>query len=723
MAVLNPAQIPDSEPGYGHLLSILLRRRWWLLGTFLGTLATAVLITLVMRPSYQSYMQLLVESNYQEKRNPSDANNLASADSRVEMDYSTQLTLMRSSQLLNQTLELLKGEYPDLKLKDLQKNLVLIQLDDSKVKTRVFQVAYKDHDPKKSQRVLQAVLKVYQDYNRQQQKQRLIRALAFVNEQLPQVQRQVLKTETDLEAFRKNQNLIDPELQAKALIDALSRVQEEQRKNRAQIQETGERYLALQQQLARSSPSALVSNRLSQSSRYQTLLNEIQKTELALTQARVRYTEDAPLVAKLVKQRDDQQAMLKQEAERVLGSVPSQLGGDRLLQAGQFGNTDQTLTAEMAEARVNLQSLQARQQSLDQAEQTLSAEQKRFPSLLAEYGRLQPNVQVGRETYQQLLKARQELALETARGGFDWQVVEAPKLGVQVSPSWKKNMLLGVVGGLVLGCFAAFVREAIDDSVHSSDDLKKQADLPLLGMVPEMPGAIGNRKRAFALEPTQVIQLQDFREAMDLVYKHIQLLSPDFPLRSLAITSALAGEGKSTLALGLAISASRLHQRVLLIDGDLRRPSLHKQVNLPNHEGLSTLLSSDRPILDGDSIPPSATYNNLSILTAGPTPADPAKLLSSRRMRELLTALEQSYDLVLIDTPPVLGIVDTMLIASFCGGVLLVGRIGHVTRSELTRATTALNRLNVIGVVANSTSDSVISYSSYTKQGSQLAVP
>jgi capsular exopolysaccharide synthesis family protein len=720
MGVAYQPQAIETEPGYGQLLSVLMRRRNWLLGTFTGTLAIAAIVTLVLPSTYRSHMQLLVEPNYQGKRNQAEQEP-SFADSNVEVDYSTQLTLMRSSQLLERAVNSLQADYPDLEVADLQENLLLFQVEDAKIKTKVFQVVYEDNDQEKTQKVLQAIQQVYQNYNREQQQQRLAKGLAFVDDQLPQVQQQVTQSEANLERFRKQQNLIDPELQSKAIIDALGIVQDEQRKNHAELRDASARYAELQTQLAKTPAQARVSNQLSQSERYQNLLNEIQKTELALTQTRTRYTDASPIVQRLLQRRADQEALLKQEAERVLERVPPALKG-RLQKEGQLGDTEQALTTQLVEARVAVQALKARQQSLAQSEQRLKAQQKQFPRLLAEYGRLQPKVQVDRQTLEQLLKARQELALEIARGGFDWQVVEEPKSGILVGPSWKKNLALGVFGGLILGCFAAFAREAFDDAVHTSDELKKQVSLPLLGITPAVP-ITAQKSNSLLPEAAPVIQWQPFREAMDLIYKNLQLLNPDFPLRSLVITSALAGEGKSTLALGLAMSAGRLHQRVLLIDADLRRPSLHKQLNLPNERGLSTLLASDAPIEDGDDVPISATYNNISILTAGPTPTDPAKLLSSRRMGELMTAFEQTYDLVLLDAPPVLGIVDTILAASFCGGVLLVGRIGQVTRTELNQATTMLSKLNVIGVIANGASDSVMTYSSYEKRGSKLAVP
>ncbi|MDX2231932.1 MAG: polysaccharide biosynthesis tyrosine autokinase [Leptolyngbyaceae cyanobacterium bins.349] len=714
--------VMDTEPSYGQLLSALVRRRNWFLGTFISVLSAAAIATLLLPPTYQSYLQLLVEPNYQGKRNLG-AQEPSFADSNVEVDYSTQLTLMRSSQLLEQAVNSLRSKYPDLTVSDLQRNLFLVQVEDAKIKTKVFQAVYQNDDRQKTQDVLQAIQRVYQKYNREQQKQRLVKGLSFVDEQLPQVQKQVAQSEANLERFRKSQNLVDPELQAKALIDALSGVRDEQRKNDAQLRDATARYAELQRQLARSPTAARSTNRLSQSARYQTLLNEIQKTELLLTQTRTRYTDESPIVQKIVQRLNTQKAMLQREAQRVLGTGETVPQGDRLQQEGQLGNTDQSLATQMIEARVTVQALKARQQSLEQSERSLSAQQQKFPRLLAEYGRLQPKVQVDRETLQQLLKARQELALEIARGGFDWQVVEEPKLGVQVSPNWKKNMLLGVFGGLVLGCLAAFAREAFDDAVHTSDDLKKQVAVPLLGLIPAVPHLSPEKARPRLPEAAQVIQWQPFRESMDLIYKNLQLLNPDFPLRSLVVTSALAGEGKSTLALGLAMSAGRLHQRVLLIDTDLRRPNLHKQLNLPNERGLSTLLASDTPIEDADDIPISATYNNISILTAGPSPSDPAKLLSSRRMGELMSVFEQEYDLVLLDAPPVLGIVDTILTASFCGGVLLVGRIGQVTRTELTQATSTLSKLNVIGIIANGSTEPVMAYSLDDKRGHKLAIP
>ena len=712
---LNLIAAADPDPGYGQLLAVLMRRRLWLIGGLGVSLLGATLFTLFSKPTFRSSMQLLSESNYRSRKTDANSGTPSFADSNVEIDNATQLNLMRSSQLLQRAVDQLKLKGSNLDVGDLQKGLtvsqVMEQRGNDKINTSIFEMVYTDHDRQQTQAVLQAIQQVYQQYNLEQQKARLTKGLGFIDEQIPKVEARVNQAEAALERFRKTQDLIDPELQSKSMVDSLAAVQKDQRANRTELQDLQARYGALQQQLARSPQQATIAARLSQSPRYQALLNEIQKTEVAIVQQRLRFKK-GPFVDQLSEQRQKQQALLQQEVQRILGAQAAAIAqsGDGLVAIGQLGENDLKFASALVESQVNLVAAQARDRSLTNNEQQLRGELKRFPSLLAEYNRLQPNVQVNRDTLQQLLKARQDLGLEIARGGFDWQVVEQPKIGQQIGPSWSRNLLLGAVSGLMLGGVAAFLRESADDAVRTSEDFKQQIPLPLLGMVPAAPlGEINPRliampfQRAESLAPSmmQVIHWAPFRESLDLIYKNIQLLTAANPLRSLVVTSALAGEGKSTIALGLAISAARLHQRVLIIDADLRRPGLHQQLELPNEQGLSTLLSSDR-VLSQSAIQ-LGTYSDLSlsVLTAGPAPSDPVKLLSSRRMKELITVFEQSYDLVIVDVPPVLGIVDAMLAASFCDGALMVGKVGQVTRHEVTQAVTAMNRLNLIGIIAN----------------------
>ncbi|MDX2240832.1 MAG: polysaccharide biosynthesis tyrosine autokinase [Leptolyngbyaceae cyanobacterium bins.302] len=715
---------PENEAGYGQLLGVLLRRRFWVLGGLVVAVAIAALYTLRQESTYLSGMQLLVEPNYQGKKEGSQMlENEFSDPNKVQVDTATQISLMQSSALLRRAMELLQNQYPEFNPDDpgqvvaFKAPLKVGQLSSGEKKTdsatKIFQVTYVSNDPVKTQDILKALQKVYLDYNREQQQQRLTRGLSFVNQQLPQIKGKLKDAEAALESFRVNQELINPETQAQFQAEILNKIRQEQQTNLIQLRELRSRYAAIQRQLALSPEEAVAASRLSQSNRYQILLNEIQKTDLQLVQQRLRFKDGTPFVQQLSNQRQRQLGLLQTEVQRVLGANVglANRSGDGLLATGQLGGLDLSLVGQFVENQVSLQAAESRALSLASYEQQLRTELQRFPRLLAQYGRLQPEVDLTRDTLKQLLKAQQDIGLEIARGGFDWQVVEEPLPGGKTGPDMRRNLLLGAVAGLFLGGLAAFAREAMDDAVRSSDDLKKQVPVPLLGMVPALVSEVEedapllnlpfNKSRSLTSATNQVLQWQPFRESLDLLYQNVQLLSMDSPLKSLVVTSALAGEGKSTIILGLAISAARLHQRVLLIDADLRRPSLHKLLNLPNDQGLSTLLTSHTalpqqlPASNGD------LRSNISVITAGPTPTDPAKLLSSQRMREMMITFEQSYDLVLLDAPPVLGMVDAMVLGMHSKGVLMVGRLDRVTRSELTQATTMLKNLNIVGVVAN----------------------
>ncbi|MBV9386688.1 MAG: polysaccharide biosynthesis tyrosine autokinase [Chroococcidiopsidaceae cyanobacterium CP_BM_ER_R8_30] len=722
----------ETEPGYGQMFAVLMRRRFWVIGILCSSLLVATIITLITKPTYKSSMQLLIEPNYQGRKDQGNIPGDQFVDSDVEIDYATQVNVLGSPLLLQNVVNLLKPEYPTLTVGQLQSSLVLTPVTQDKVNTKILQAVYLDENPAKTRQVLGTLYRVYQIYNRQQQEQRLSKSLTFINEQIPQVQKLVEQSDAQLQKFRNNQNLIDPEQQATVIAQTLNTVEQERQAIHAQYRDNQARYIDLQRQLAHSPQKALISTRLSQSQRYQALLNELQKTELALAQRRVVFKDSDPQVQQLLAQSQSERALLQAEGGRVLGEDATQLTstGENLLNEGQFGTIEQNLTGQLLEVQTNLDSLRARDASLAGNEQHLRDQLNQLPALIAEYNRLVPLVKINRERLEQLLKAKQEFSLEIARGGFDLQALELPQLGKKVGPSLKINLLLGLVVGLMLGGAAAFLRETLDDAVRTSDELANLVALPLLGEMPKVPNLKANELSISlpsgnpkSLSPW-TIKVTDWPlswQAVDLIYKNIQLLNSS-SFASLTVTSAVAGEGKTTLSLALALSAARLHQRVLLIDADLRRPHLHQLLKLPNQQGLSTLLTNDVSLPVKSSIQSSDAY--IDILTAGPIPEDPAHLLSSPRMWELMALFKQSYDLVLIDSPPILGMPDAILAASLCSGVVLVSRMGAVTKTELTHATAALNRLNVIGVIANEAtgSSSSYSYTAYSRQP-KVALP
>ncbi|MCY7392021.1 MAG: hypothetical protein LH647_11210 [Leptolyngbyaceae cyanobacterium CAN_BIN12] len=276
----NPAI--ESEAGYGQIFAILLRRRFWVVGVLVAAIGVAAVQTMRQIPTYVSSMQLLIESNYQGKPNKGGGLENEFADTNVEVNTATQINLMQSSTLLSRAMVLLQPEYPEFdpnnpgSVAAFKGSIDISQLAQKtgkdSVTTKIFQIVYTSNDPVKTQKVLQTLKKVYLDYNLEQQKQRLVKGLAFVNEQLPQIKNRMQQSESALKQFRQTQELIDPDLQARSQTEALLRIQQEQQTNQVQLRELRSRYASLQQQLGLASQDAVMLSRLSQSGRYLYLL-------------------------------------------------------------------------------------------------------------------------------------------------------------------------------------------------------------------------------------------------------------------------------------------------------------------------------------------------------------------------------------------------------------------------------------------------------------------
>jgi polysaccharide biosynthesis transport protein len=725
----------ESDWGYGQIFAILARRKVWLIGTFLSVLAMSIVLTLIAKPKYESSLRVLIEPTYKSRQqvNGTVSSEMQFSDPQVQVDLTTQMQVLSSSKLLKNAVNLLQADYTDLTVSKLKEGLTLAPINGNsgsqKVQTNLIEITYVDNDSKKARNVLKTLLSVYQAYNLEQQKLRLSKGLAFINEQLPAIRRGVLESEAALEQFRRGSNIIDPSEQAKNAASVLDNVRQQREALKASLKEALANYTNLQRQLALSPKGAIASSRLSQSSLYQTRLQEIQKLDLALERQRQLLTDEHPVVQDLLKQRRALAQSLQQEAGNILGNDIS-ANPQQLLSSGQLGDNGLLLARQLTEVQNTVSSLQAKDQSLAQTEEKLGEELKRYPVLIAQYERLQPEVTVRKNTLQKLMDAKQDLSLEIAKGGFNWEIIDAPKLGKQISPVLIRNLLLGSVIGLFLGAISAFLREALDDTVQSAEQLEDRLPLPLLGALPKLSNAIPSSINFNTLEgehtvgAPELFQWAPLKEALDLIYANIQLLKTQKQYEVLMVTSALAGEGKSTLSLGLALSAARQDKRVLLIDADLRQPVLHKMFSLNNNQGLSTLLATDSSSKEIKSVPQwvymrwedelnDTDYTrtetsiippsdiSIDILTSGPNIGDPVKLLQSNRLEELFNIFREKYDLIIVDTPPVVGLVDTLKLGAACDGVLMVARIQQVTHSDLKTATNALSQLNLIGLIMN----------------------
>jgi len=273
---------------------------------------------------------------------------------------------------------------------------------------------------------------------------------------------------------------------------------------------------------------------------------------------------------------------------------------------------------------------------------------------------------------------------------------------VPVSPRPLLSLLLGGLIGLMIAITFAFVIEYFDDTVKTSADVQSLLGLPTLGAI----SRISKRGRR-GLEP--LVALHSPRSAAAETYRtlssNVAFASLDSPVRTLLVTSAGPGEGKTFCASNLAIVAAQSGQRVLLVDADLRAPNIHTIFNVSNATGLTDLLRNEGANAAEVILP--TEVDGLRILTAGVPPAIPAELLASRRMQAVLERLQADVDLVIVDSPPVRSVADPAILSSFLDATLLVVQAGHSRRPAVREGAEALTRANarILGVVLNRLSE------------------
>lgn len=290
-------------------------------------------------------------------------------------------------------------------------------------------------------------------------------------------------------------------------------------------------------------------------------------------------------------------------------------------------------------------------------------------------------------SYEDLL-SRLELSSNIAQGGA--QVVSratAPSSPAQPRPV--QNAAVGLVMGLVLGVVAAFVKEQFDDTFSRKGGLEEVAGgLPTLAIVPEF----GARSRSTVHSLTD--PSSSVAEAYRTLRTSVQFSAMDHDVSVIQVTSSVSGEGKTTTAANLAVALARSGHRVVLVDNDLRRPSLHTLFGLDNAVGFTSVLLRDADL--ADAVQAVESEPRLSVIASGPRPPDPSVLLSPNFTRGFFEELRARYDYVVIDTPPLLPVADAMVASESADAVVFVVRAGSTTRRQVHRAVELLQRLDIL---------------------------
>jgi capsular exopolysaccharide synthesis family protein len=286
------------------------------------------------------------------------------------------------------------------------------------------------------------------------------------------------------------------------------------------------------------------------------------------------------------------------------------------------------------------------------------------------------------------------------------------------SPKVARNTVLGGVFGLILGIGLAFLLARLDRRIRKPEDLARAFGLPLLGVVPESDAyaATAGGDGATALPPREA-------EAFRMLRAHLRYFNIDRDVRTVLVSSATSGEGKSTVARHLALAAASMGTRVLLIEADLRRPSLAERLGQTRDTGLGEVLIGALPVAEAirsvhvpSGMNGAAASVELDVLLVGAIPPNPAELIESRAMEELLAWASEHYELVLIDTPPLTVVSDAIPLLRRVDGVVIVSRLGESTTDAAERMRSRLASLGapMLGVVGNAYVDRKLDGYGYT---------
>jgi len=371
--------------------------------------------------------------------------------------------------------------------------------------------------------------------------------------------------------------------------------------------------------------------------------------------------------------------------------------------AAQIANTLVTTFAEQTQQRQTARygaSKESLQQQMALLEDQIQRDEEHLERLQDRESiareRLEATLSQNRQSYASLLQSYEQIRLAEAQSTSSVvQVEPAAVPNKPVAPRMLLNTVLAALVGLLGAVGLVFLKEALDDRVKDAEQLAKDTGLPVLGFITRVPKSATTRPVVVA-EPRSPVA-----EAYRALRTNLQFSSVDRQLRTILVTSAFPSEGKSTVAVNLAAVLAQNGRKVVVIDADMRRPVLHKRLELANRSGLSELFVQPKVHLNGSVRP--TEINGVSVITSGALPPNPAELVGSEKMTEVLHQVQVNADIVIIDAPPVLPVTDATVLAQRVDGVLVVVRDRQTKVAAVKQTVEQLRRVgaNVIGLVVN----------------------
>ncbi|MGC1106691.1 MAG: polysaccharide biosynthesis tyrosine autokinase [Candidatus Acidiferrales bacterium] len=703
LAVVSPPPAAWGQASHEtNLLDYLmvLRKHQWMILTFLLLVVTIVTIaSFKMKPVYVASARVEVDP---ENTNALPFQNGNSFDEYVDLDdyIETQTKIIQSQTLAMDTIRSLDlPRYPEFGgdpkglvnagpnekeppiLGDFLGRLTVSRVPNS----RLIEVQFAAEDPQLAAQVVNAHLQNYQEHNFKSRYDATIQASDFLSSELEELRIKMEKSDAAEVAYEKQNQIW--------MVDA------NQNTTTQKLSELSNALTAVQTQLAEKEATYDLAHADDGGSlaavEGNPAVQDLTKTKSALdTQYAEALTQFGPNWPKVQTLRAQDDAVAKQlkaakaEAVRLIDTEYHQIETREALLERDL-NRQEALADNMAQR-------------------------------LVEYNMLKHDAESNKELYDGLLQKLKEAGISAGLRSSNIRIVDPALVpSTPARPQKARNILLAFLIGLVGGVGLAFLREYLDNTVKSPDDVQNLTGLPCLAVVPSFAGGTGSRSLARISKQAGInangdsrVELVSLQQPKSLVSEAFRALrtslllsQAEHPPQVILVTSALPREGKTTSAANLAITLAQLGDRTLLIDSDLRKPGVRRALNLPNgygHDiGLSSYLAGVAPL--HDIIVPHPTVPNLDAIPTGPIPPNPADLLSSHRMAEAIDDLRQHYKFVVIDSPPIMAATDAVILSALTDGVLLVVWSNETPKEAFSRTRDLLAAVKgrLLGVVLN----------------------
>ncbi|MGA9708508.1 MAG: polysaccharide biosynthesis tyrosine autokinase, partial [Candidatus Sulfotelmatobacter sp.] len=353
-----------------------------------------------------------------------------------------------------------------------------------------------------------------------------------------------------------------------------------------------------------------------------------------------------------------------------------------------------------------------RENLLHDALEKQKQEENKLNESAIDYSILKRDLDSYRQLYEGLMEKMKEAGVSAGLKSNNFRIVDVARVPTYpIEPNIPRNLAFAFLLGLTSGVGLAFLQEGLDNTVRTSEQARLISGLPALGMIP-LPSKTAregaNPKRLVIASSKEAVEMvaqarphSQMAESYRALRTSLLLTNLGAPPKVIMITSALPQEGKTTTSMNTALVLAQKGIRVLLIDADLRRPSIHKILGMGPRSGLSNVLTGSATLQQ--TITRSSILPNLSILPAGTPPPNPAELLASANMRDVLEELRGQYDHIVLDTPPTLSVTDAVVLSPRADAIVLVIRSGQTTKQALRRSRDILTQVNakVSGVLLN----------------------